>query len=184
MLQMIKRQIDPEWIIKAEDRAMDILEAVKGTSLKSRFNTNALENHAVGELGEIIFAHWLTEKGIEYDWQNDKVGESDDYDFMISRQKIDVKTNMRHLPVEQIDERTFKLMLLDDQIGNGHADFYFWILIQGQNVKTARAAYLVGLLRSAYTKRYEIVEKVPGVRARWIPIGDVIAPGELHLVLL
>ena len=56
-------------------------------------------------------------------------------------------------------------------------------LVIGINPELSSEAYLVGSMSSVRVKGYPVVEKLVGVLARWINIGDVIPPGQLLLVL-
>ena len=122
---MIKRTITKPNHLFAKEYADKIMLACKEAGTKSRFNTDKFINEYLGYLGEAIFHDWLEEKGLTHEWQANKFGESDEYDFLIKNKRFDVKTNMRNQPVTSI-KSNFQLLLHADQVGL-HADFYFWI---------------------------------------------------------
>jgi hypothetical protein len=135
--------------------------------LHSRFNTNEIENKALGKLGELLIRRVLRARGVVFTAQ-DKIGEADDYDILIKGVRVDVKASLRKAPIEAIND-SYQLMVLDKQL-EGKADVYAWILIQGANVREARMAYWIGWLPTSRIGGFPIVEKLPGVPARWIPV--------------
>jgi len=160
---------DKNWAVK---KANADLKALEGTNYKSRFNTNKKENEITGNIGEAVFHRWLKINGVEHDWQNNKIGEADDYDFLIDGKKWDVKTIMRHLPVTDLKDN-FELGVNKGQVGL-HADYYFWVILQGHNPMAATFAYLVGSKSSNRIKEFPVQEKITGAKAYWMPIADAL----------
>lgn len=162
----------------AKESATKIQEALEGSKLKSRFNSDPYWNRYTGQLGEVIFEEWLLKKKINYDWQFMVLGEPDDYDFLINKKKWDIKTAVRRLPFDRFSPPiNFNLLLNKQQVG-AHADYYFWIIIWGwgKTPAGAKKAYLVGSKNALSIIDYPIVEKIEGVETYEIPITDVIPP--------
>ena len=178
---MIKRFISAFTHLFAEENAKHIIESCKRAGTKSRFNTDKFENEYLGYLGESIFQQWLEEKGVKHVWQVDKFGESDDFDFLISGKKVDVKTCLRKQPINNI-KSSFQLLLHNDQLGL-HADIYFWILVCGFTPQSACNAYLVGSMSAERVLNYPVVEKLKGVFSRCISLADVIPPDQFKYVM-
>ncbi len=177
---MIRRNIDVWSHLFAQKNANKIIASCKAAGTKSRFNTDIYKNEYLGYLGESIFSQWLDENNIEYKWQRDRFGESDDYDFLINDKKVDVKTNSRRLPIDNLKDN-FQLLLHADQVGV-HAHVCFWICVVGQ-VTIAEVGYLVGCMSSGRAANQPIVQKLDGVSARWINRKDVIPPRDFQTVL-
>lgn len=171
----VKMTISPADIEWAVEKTRILAEGLKDTDLKSRFNTDWESNNICGYLGEAIVAQWLKFHNIEYEWEHDTVGESDRFDFLIQNKKWDVKTNMRHLPVSTITD-TYQLGVLDAQLDNGHADYYLWVLIEGEDPRTATTAYIIGSKSNEALKAGTLREKTQGAPYRCIEIGEATTP--------
>jgi len=162
----------------AELQTAKLREALKGKDLHSRFNTDWRTNNLTGYLGECIFNKWLIQNNIEKTWQNNKLGESDEYDFLIKGKKWDVKTNLRHLAIERISD-TYGLCVHKDQVGL-HADYYVWVLIHGTDPLKAKYGYIMGYLPARLIKeKGEIYTTIPekGVQAYRIKVNDAFPMG-------
>jgi hypothetical protein len=159
-----------KWAINQTDK---LQESLKNCNLVSRFNSDWRNNNITGYMGEAIFAEYLKKIDIFGKWQNDKFGESDDFDFLINGKKWDVKTNLRILPVEQITD-TFKLCVHVDQVGL-HADYYVWVLLNAREPLSADFAYIVGYLPAKKINAYKPFKTLSGendVFAYGVPIED------------
>ena len=168
--------------------------ALKETELISRFNTDPWLNRYTGYLGEKLFSKWLDSIKIKHEWQTEKYGESDDYDFKINEKLIDIKTNIIHYP--EALGKNYTLMLNKNQIGL-HADIYFWVLIhvrpsrtlegklsfQKIDLKNAKKAMLIGSMHQFKCEKYPTVEKISGVESKQIPIEDVIPASHFKWVI-
>ena len=162
----------------AELITQKLKEELQGKGLTSRFNTNWDENVYLGNLGEILISRWLKKHGISFEWQNDRLGEPDDTDFIINNQKWDVKTALRRLPIEDIDPDNFKLFVNARQLLEHPSDYYLWILVQGPNLKHSCKAVIIGYLALGNITSFE--NKNPlnqsSAIAKWIPISESLPP--------
>ena len=156
----------------AKNQTELLAEALKGKNLHSRFNTDWEQNNITGYLGECIFAEWIRVNEIAAEWQYGKLGESDDYDFLISGKKWDVKTNLRKLPIENISD-TYGLCVHKDQVGL-HADYYVWVLIHGIDPLKAEFGYIMGYLPANKIKEAELYTTIPekNVQAYRVKVND------------
>lgn len=160
----------------AYSRAKAIISEAEKNGLNPLFQTDPLENHILGELGEALFHKWLRKNNIKHSLDNTHIGESDETDFFIGSTRWDIKTNLRKQPIENLKEN-FQLMLHKEQLGR-HADYYFWIFVLGKVPSQSRKAVLVGSLNAKRVHEYPIVEKIRDVPAYWIPLKDVKTPSE------
>ncbi len=180
---MIKIKIKPEWLTQANEMALEFIAAVKkaneeGSKLTPRFQTNELENKILGYLGEIALKDWLTSKDIFFGEQR-VLGKSDEYDLLINGVKVDVKTELRKFPVENI-KGNFKLMIQKDQVGL-HGSIVFWVLAHGRAIFSLDYVYLVGFLRANKIRNYGLNE-ANFSPCYWIPFEDVVPPEEIEWI--
>lgn len=176
--QWIEMPITNEAILWSLTKSVSDFESLEGSSLKSRFNTNWWENNVLGNLGEFLFNDWMKTKDVPYLWDNDKSGQSDEFDFYINNKKVDVKSSLRKLPLSQL-KNNYGLLVHKNQLGS-HADYYAWVLFQGSSALLANNAYLVGFLSAERVGSYpELASSLPGAKAFSVPFGDVIPPSEI-----
>lgn len=158
----------------AKHMAEEILKELHSSinSQRALFNTNEIENRFIGFLGESILRRHLLSKGIPHEYAG-KINHNkgDEYDFLVSGKRWDVKTNKKihrgpELPLG------FEILIHPKQVGK-HAEYYFWILIEG-NPYQSDIAYLVGGLNAAKIENYPIVEKIKGIPAITIPINHLL----------
>jgi len=172
--------VDDDMKRLASDYVCGLEKALKNKGLRNRFNSDWRENNLVGFVGELVFKKFLDGLGgVSYDW-NVVVGCADDYDFLVCGKRVDVKTCLRNFPVGSIGDN-FRLMVCDAQVGL-HADFYFWVLLEGVSFGCVRRAFLVGGMSAERVGCFPVVDKSFG-RTRWVGVDEVVCPNDFLFCL-
>jgi hypothetical protein len=92
--KMITYQVLPSW----EERAMDIRQK-RDAQYPNIYLEEPTDMRWVGDLGEIVFNHWMKEEGIGgFEWHLDNAAGKPD--FTVNGIRIDVKTVKRKVPPE------------------------------------------------------------------------------------